>query len=138
MLLIAFLTLNACSGCEKSPSLTTYRAVVANVAAGTQAVSPSGELVLPANQSASTVNGRAYATTRPAGGPMILFPTWWGKGTNLRGYLYCPGPALAVGSSVSINVPVPSPVPQPQFGMTDITIERIVAPGWYYVSRSLD
>lgn len=137
-ILATFLTLIACSGCGKSPALKTYQAVVANVTAGTQAVSPNGEIVLPANQASSTVNGKAYATTRPTGGSMILFPTRWGKGTNLCGYLYCPGPAIAVGSSISVNVPIPGPVPQPQFGMTEITVDSVVAPGWYDVSRSLD
>jgi hypothetical protein len=125
-------------GCEKSPSLSTYQTVVANVAAGKQLVSANGEIVLPASQASSTAGGKAYATTQPSGSSMILFPTWWGKGTNLRGYLYDPGPPLTSGSSVSVNVPFPSPVIAPKFVTREITIESVVAPSWYYVSRSLD
>jgi hypothetical protein len=112
--------------------------VVASIKAGSQVVAPTGEVILPASQTGSVVNGKAYVTTQPTGTMLVLFPTWWGKGTNLRGFLYSNGQAFAVGTTVNVNVPFPSPVSSPQFGLTEVTVEDVLSPGWYSVSRSLD
>jgi hypothetical protein len=122
----------------KPSPLPIYQAVVANVAAGKQAVSKNGVITLPPGQASYTHRGKAYATSQPTGPAMILFPVAWGKAVNLRGYLYCPGPALVLGSSVAVNVPIPSPVLAPEFGMADVVVESVEAPCWYYVTRSLD
>jgi hypothetical protein len=123
-------------GCEKPASLATYQAVVADIKSGRQTVAPTGEIILPPAQASSVVDGKAYATTQLAGTMLVLFPTWRGKAWNLRGYLYSGGPPLAVGSEISINVPLVDQMLQPE--TAEVTIERAVAPGWYYVSRTLD
>ena len=51
----------------------------------------------------NTVGNNAYVTTQPAGTKLVLFRTWQGKGSNVRGFLYTDGPPLAVGSTIRIS-----------------------------------
>src|SRR5947209_20424354 len=51
-----------------------------------------GEVVLPARCASVSRTGKAYVTHDSNGSPLILFPTWQGKGQNIRGYVYSSRP----------------------------------------------
>lgn len=64
------------------------RGIFQRVSGATLAPSTTGEFKLPPAMAASTNDGKIYIT-RKNGLVMVLFVTWRGKGSNLRGYLYC-------------------------------------------------
>ncbi len=54
----------------------------------------AGRVTLPATHSSLTRDGRIYVT-RKGDLLMVLFPTWRGRGTDVRGYLWCNRPLKA-------------------------------------------
>ena len=101
-----------------------------------------GRIQLPADRSSLTVNGDVYVTKGYSCGDILLFVTWQGKGSNLRGYVYCPGLkdcASLVNNAgyLMINCPRPG-VPS---GYAKVEVEvlgRMNRDGWCHVSRTLD
>lgn len=116
-----------------------YEALAKAHAAG-QLTDVGGVVKLPANQAASTIDGRMYVTPGGSSGNLYLFITWQGKGSNLRGYLYHHGHTAssrpAEGGSMVIQAPaIYAPSGR---GPVEVEFEPMSAPGWYRVSRSLD
>src|SRR5262249_41434820 len=65
------------------------RRIVASVKNGKLRPDANGRISLPSSQVSTTIDGRVYVMRRQTGLLMVLFPTWQGKGFNLRGYLFC-------------------------------------------------
>jgi hypothetical protein len=66
-----------------------------------------------------SVNGYAYVTTQADGTTLILFRTWQGKGSNLRGILYTNGAPHAIGSEIELITFIP------HLSDDDLPIDRV-------------
>jgi hypothetical protein len=105
-----------------------------------------GYAKLPEQFSSSTIYGNIYIT-RKGDLLMVLFPTWIGKGSNLKGYLHTSRPFKSTdihkdsysGDKDAIDVHVPGQSdPRGPEKLTEIRLEKKMSNGIYYVSRSID
>lgn len=88
----------------------------------------------------ATVDSRMYVTSGSKWGDLYLFITWRGKGSNLRGYVYCDSgeSSLAIpDGTIKMIAPIIRGQGR-QAGNVEVEIEKMSTPGWYKVSRSLD
>jgi hypothetical protein len=97
----------------------------------------AGVVKLPPPLASNSCDGKVYVTVHPTGTTWILFPTWRGKGANLRGYLYrstpSTGPPPAQISVTGPNVAGPTWSASCQY-----TIESQLSPNWYRILFDLD
>ncbi|MEA2709239.1 MAG: hypothetical protein QOF78_1840 [Phycisphaerales bacterium] len=115
------------------------QAVVAQIQAGTLVADSAGVVQLPAPLQKLSSDTRVYVTTSPAYGQCIAFPTWRGKGANVRAYVFCSQlTPLPLGQTVSLNLPVGG-IPGGARSMpVEVVVERNPFTNWFYVSRSDD
>ena len=66
--------------------------VVGKIEAGTIKVGGKSPVNLPSQDWGLTPRGEVYAEKRPGGKLLVLFPTWYGRGSDVEGFLYCSGP----------------------------------------------
>ena len=124
-------------GCERSVSMATLDQTAADIFDGTIAVDENGKCTIDAKN--NIVDNVAYVTTQPGGSRLILFRTWRGKGSNLRGILYTDGPPLKVGSQVEVLTFCPVEAAGGLLiGQADVSIDSAIAKTCYRVSFSLD
>jgi len=72
-----------------------YRPVVDAVLSGALAPDSLGVVRLPPDLSKATPRGEVMVDRRP-GLTLILFPTFYGRGNDLQGYLYCSRPLTSL------------------------------------------
>ncbi len=92
-------------------------------------------VVLSSEKKGLVVGNTVYVTGTQSGSRRYLFMTWQGKGSNLRGYLYCEGAQPTVGTEIKTRCFIAG---SPFVGENGVTIERDLGSGWCFVSRSLD
>jgi hypothetical protein len=86
--LITFLCLAAlASGCG-SPT-DKFAAVVQGIQSGQLSAPTNGIFRLPQSLAGLTPKGDVFVERRSDGGLFVLFPTWYGRGSDLEGFLYC-------------------------------------------------
>jgi hypothetical protein len=119
----------------------TAQRIIAAVRNGTLSADRNGQIILPPWLAAASKDGRVYVTHKGNGLRLFLFPTWQGKGGNVRGYLFCSRPLTkSEEKQGAIDLaylarPSPNPHMDPPVGAM---LERKVSANWYYVSGSLD
>ncbi len=124
-------------GCEQPVSLTLLDQTAADIFDDTITVDDSGKCSIDVRNNA--IDNAGYVTTQPDGSKLILFRTWPGKGTNLRGILYTNGPPLTLGSEIEVVTFQPTgPTGGPSIGRADVSIDSSITESCYRVSRSLD
>ena len=123
-------------GCEKRVSIETLNAVASDIFSGKIATDANG--VCPLDSSMNVVGDTAYVTTLKSGSQLVLFCTWQGKGSNLRGYLFTNGPPLVVGSEIEVVAFRPVRPNGPHVANVWIKVDAAVGKAAYAVSRSLD
>lgn len=97
---------------------------------------------LPPDRSTLTRGGYVYVTKDYSREDIFLFVTWQGKGSNLRGYVYCPGrkdfsSLLTNAGYLMINCPRPGD-PSGYAKVEVQVLKHMTRDGWCYVSRTLD
>lgn len=115
----------------------------------------AGVVNLPTTLATATADGKVYVT-RKGKLLMVLFPTWRGKGSNLRGYLRCNRSLTPTDTHQdeyeqkhdAVNVFAPGawsePASSPQFRtppvqrQTEVILEKKLRNHTYYVSHSID
>jgi hypothetical protein len=113
-----------------------FEQVVAQYLAGTLG-DVNGVVKLPASLASTTSGGVVYATRRPEWGAILLFVTWRGKGSNLRGYIYCDRfKSASPPKSLELVGPVIPPTPEGE--LVDVAVGEAVGNGWYRTSRDVD
>jgi hypothetical protein len=125
------------SGCERSVSIDALAKTAEEIFHGERLPDEHGVVVIDAEF--NVYGNNAFVTRWADGSMLILFRTWQGKGSNLRGYLFTNGPPLEVGTEIELitfsplgpNVGVP-------VGIAEVTIDKAISPECYRVSRSLD
>lgn len=101
--------------------------------------------VLPPEYSSVTTDGRAYVTRKSGKLVLLHFCTWRGKGSNLKGYLYCSRPLSATElhkdfysqkkDAIQVNGRRLSPT---SVGEVGVWLERKINDQWYSVASDLD
>lgn len=132
-------------------SRSDYQQIIAQVKSGALVPDFKGIIVrLPPNLASGTKSGRVYVTKKPkANGTLflIIFPTWIGKGYNLRGYLYCSAPLTKTDTHKDYCTGKKEAIDMWAWTMwkgakrrieVEVVLEKKLGPNWYYVSRSLD
>jgi hypothetical protein len=120
-------------------------AVATEVLAGRLRPDAAGVVTLPAEFAAASVDGRVYVTRMPDGLTFVLFPSWRGKGSNLRGHLYtsayccfeAQSPAEE-GGLPTVELIGPAVPPAGTAAKIEVSVERRLDRHWLRVSRSKD
>lgn len=125
------------TGCERPVSMATLDQIAANIFDGTTPADEHGRCAI--DSSNNVVDDIAYVTTQADGTILILFRTWQGKGSNLRGIVYTNGVPLAIGSEIELISFCPHlsdddlPIDR-----VNVSIDESLAETCYRVSYSLD
>ncbi|MCY3023138.1 MAG: hypothetical protein NTW87_29530 [Planctomycetota bacterium] len=72
-----------------------YTSIVSGIDEGSLAADAKGVLKLPRRLASVAPRGEVYVERKPDGRLFVLFPTWYGHGNDLQGYLYASGPLTA-------------------------------------------
>lgn len=117
--------------------------IVTDVKSGQLQANRDGVAVLPLNLASTTIDGRVYATRRPGGLLLILFPLWRGKGSNLRGYLFTSRPLTGADTyldasnseAVDLRYRVAPTIGNDALA---VQIQKTDTPNWYRASYGWD
>jgi hypothetical protein len=121
---------------EVSSKPADFAPVVADLMSGRLRPDSHGNVVLPRRYSSLTRGGQANYLRKNNGLVLILFPTWRGKGPDLRGYLYHNKPLSKAdilsrwGDRWAVAVPH-----RPVMPSNYVNIDREVGSHWYYVDQ---
>jgi hypothetical protein len=122
-----------------APDTRAYQPIVVAITNGTLVVppTPGGEVKLSAALSGVTPRDEVIVERRPDGRLFILFPTWYGRGQDIEGWLYCSGPLKSTdfyivdwGAGGKVD----------HIDVADRKMLTVISKGstWYRVSRRLD
>jgi hypothetical protein len=133
--LSVFAVLLVAAGCGAPTS--SYAPVVTAISNGALAVPAYGIVTLPANWKGLTPRGVVKVERRPDGRLFILFPTFYGRGDDVDGWLYCSGP-LTPTDFYTINWGAGG-IQQhiDACGYKMLTVSSQASP-WYGITRRLD
>ena len=136
-LLALVLLLGTVAGCaaDNDRLVPKYQEVVTAIQKGDLSPDAKGVVELPRDKQGLVIRDTVYVTGSRQGSRQYLFSTWQGKGSNLRGYLYCEGAQPRIGEEIQVRCFTTEP---PFVGENGVMVERDLGSGWYYVSRSLD
>ena len=109
--------------------------VTAAVLNGTLAPNSVGIVKLPASLASNSCDGRIYVTVDASGTTWILFPTWRGKGCNVRAYLYRSTPATGPPPA---TITVRGPDINNGSQQMNYQVDHKIDANWYYVVWDLD
>ena len=125
------------AGCDRSSPISILDKTASEIFDGEIAADENGVCKIAAKNNA--VGNNAYVTTQPDGTKLVLFRTWQGKGSNLRGFLYTDGPPLTVGSTIEVSTFSPTgPNGRAPVAKQDVSIDSAVTKSCCRVSFSLD
>jgi hypothetical protein len=133
---------------EQAYDATSFTRVAREILAGKLKENADGMVVLPQEYASVTADGRVYVTRKSGDLDLLLFPTWRGKGSNLKGYLFCSRPLKATEiqkdfysqkkDAIQVKGPRPvTPAPTP-VGDVEVWLERRINDQWSYVAYGLD
>ena len=117
--------------------LSDYQTIVADIKSGAIAADASGVCTLPNAFDSVTPRGVVYTGTTPTGSTVVLFPTWYGRGCDVDGYIHVSAPLVA-GDYYKINWGAGGNVQQLDVGSIDMLSVSAVRGSWYWGSRRLD
>ncbi|MBV9868875.1 MAG: hypothetical protein JO316_26310 [Abitibacteriaceae bacterium] len=66
-----------------------YQLIVQQIQQGVLTANKAGVVRLPAAFSELAPRGEVYAERKADGRLFVLFPTWYGRGADMEGYLFC-------------------------------------------------
>jgi hypothetical protein len=122
-------------GCRAPTS--KYLPVVSSIASGTTKVPANGVVGLAPTWPGLTPRDVAYAERRPDGRLFILFPTWYGRGQDIEGWLHCSGP-LGPADFHNVNWGGTNNQAALDAAGYDLLTVESQSPPWYRVTRRLD
>jgi len=114
-----------------------YEPVVTDIQSGALVIHTNGAVRLSGKFDGLTPDDQIFVEKKPDGSLFVLFPTWYGRGNDLDGVLYCSRDLLpsdyytiawgSGGKQQHIDV-----------GGRDMLTVHDYKPHWYKVSRRLD
>ena len=117
--------------------LNDYQSIIAGIKSGAIAPNASGACSLPNGFDGVTPRGEVFTGTTPTGSTVTLFPTWYGRGSDVDGYIHSSAP-LAAGDYYTINWGAGGNVQHLDVGAIDMLSVSPVRGTWYWGSRRLD
>ena len=114
-----------------------FDAVVSDIQSGVLVVHTNGAVRLPAKFASLTPNDEIFVEKKPDGSLFVLFPTWYGRGNDLDGVLYC-SRALLPSDYNTIDWGAGGKQQHIDVGGRDMLTVHDYKPHWYKVSRRLD
>jgi hypothetical protein len=122
-------------GCESRTS--KYNSIIKDIQTGVLIVSTNGVVRLPQQFAGLTPKDEVYAETKPDGRILVLFPTWYGRGSDVEGSLYCSG-SLQPSDYYTIDWGAGGKRQHIDVADHDMLSVRAIRPHWYFASRRLD
>src|ERR1035437_9728657 len=115
--------------------------IVERIYAGTLVPDSGGAVTLPPDLASAAKYGQAFVTQKDNYQLLVLVPTWRGKGSNVKGYLFCKRPLQAGDKhadyygkeAVDLNVPDGSAK-----NIVEVQILKVIDDKTLYVYRGLD
>jgi hypothetical protein len=117
--------------------LSDYQTIVADIKSGAISADASGACTLPSVFDGVTPRGLVYTGTTPTGTTVVLFPTWYGRGSDVDGYIHSSAPLVA-GDYYTINWGSGGNAQHLDVGSIDMLSVSAVRGSWYWGSRRLD
>ena len=119
---------------QRNPSQRAdYTAVIEQITNLELQVSSQGLISLPPDLKSASANGQVWVQRIPPSNLLIAFPTWIGKGFNMRGFLYAQLPLSEqeIYSDYYGNNAI-------NIGLTEVVLVKQIDEHWYTVERTLD
>jgi hypothetical protein len=117
--------------------ISQYEQVTALIESGNLSHDKDGLCVLPNDHSSLTPDGKVWVARSPSGKLRILFPTWYGRGSDVDGYLYADG-NLAPSEIYAIDWGSGGSHQHINVGSASMLSFKDLKPNWYWVTRRLD
>lgn len=114
-----------------------FEPILFDIQTGTLIFKTNGALTLPAKFAGNTPKNEIFIEKTLDGSLFVLFPTWYGRGSDLEGLLYCSRP-LAPSDSYSIDWGPGGIHQHMDVGGCNMLSIDALKPNWYKVSRRLD
>lgn len=132
--MVIWMLLRSCGPADRA----RYLAIVERVNTGEIGVDTDGRSVLPSAFKGIVCRDEIYVRRTTDGRLIFLFPTWYGRGADIEGYLYVNG-----GLKTSDMYPVQwgigkKPEMYLDVGVRDMLSTNKICHDWYWVSRRLD
>jgi hypothetical protein len=121
----------------RARSLSRYQPILQQIQRGTLQADPAGVIRLPPAFAGLTPRDEVYIEQKPDGRLFILFPTWYGRGSDIEGYLYC-SQALRQSDYYLIHTTRRVRHQYIDVAGRDLLIATYQRPHWYKISRRLD
>jgi hypothetical protein len=120
--------------------LKASNAIASQVASGALKPNAYGVIKLPASAAKLSLYCEVYTTMDFSGTTWVLFRTWQGKGSKLRGYLYRSTPATGlVPPTITVRGPtVQYQATGPPTDSIDYTVDGQLNLNWYEVRFDLN
>lgn len=134
-----------CCACKDSKEIdydaTKQKQIIERIYGGNLLPDSTGAVALPPDLASAAERGYAYVTQKDNGQILILVPTWRGKGSNVKGYLYCKHPLQAGDKhtdyygkeAIDVNIPLGN-----RMSTAEVEILKVVDDKTLYVYRGLD
>jgi len=135
MTLFPLLFAIALVGCGSSTA--RYESVLADIESGVLVAPTNGVLKLPTRFAGLAPQGEMYVETKSGGRLFVLFPTWYGRGSDIEGLLYCSG-SLTASDFYTIDWGAGGKHEHLDVGRRNMLTVSDLKPHWYSVTRRLD
>ena len=123
------------SGC--SSRIAKFEPVVSDIQAGVLKFQTNGVVGLPTKFVGLTPKDEIFVEKKPDGSLFVLFPTWYGRGNDIEGVLYC-SHALLPSDFYTIDWGAGGKQQHIDVGGRDMLTVHDYQPHWYKVSRRVD
>ena len=114
-----------------------FEAVVSDIQSGVFVIHTNGAVRLDPKFAHLTPDEEIFVEKQADGSLFILFPTWYGRGQDLEGILYC-SRALLPSDYYTIDWGAGGKQHIDVGGRDMLTVHDYKPPHWYNVSRRLD
>lgn len=122
-------------GCTKLSA--KFEPVIRDIQSGKFVLPTNGMVQLPQRFASLTPKGEIFVERQPTGRLLVLFPTWYGRGSDLEGMLYCSSP-LQPTDYYTINSGSGQANDYLSVGGRDLLTVQKHHPPWYEVTRRMD
>ncbi len=120
-----------------SSRLSQYESIVSDINSGEIAPDASGICQTPESYAGVTPRGEVFIGASTTGKTLVLFPTWYGRGGDVDGYLHASAP-LVGAEYYSIDWGAGGTRRHIDVGAANMLSVSLVHTNWYWATRRLD
>ena len=122
-------------GCRRREA--EFATVVQDIQTGVIPVAANGSVPLPERFAGLTPRNEIFVERKPDSRLLVLFPTWYGRGDDIEGLLYCSS-ALKAEDFYTVDWGQGGRRQHIDIAGRDMLTVRGFKEHWYYVSRRID